>query len=141
MPGGYQLGHALDLVRGAILGVGFLWALVAFVLWICGLQVLAFLLGFTGRIYVVQWVLRVVLLVKATPVAALSGMMLYVSLLPSESESTARQFEAWTTFVYCVLWFAFIPCICVAISNVAWIASRLVRKLIRACGWDRAAPT
>lgn len=44
MPGGFQLGHSFGLLQGALLGAGVLWGLVILILWLCGLQFVAYVL-------------------------------------------------------------------------------------------------
>jgi hypothetical protein len=130
MPGGYQLGHSLAFLQGLVVGVWFIWALVLFTLWLCGLQLLAYIVGKSNRGLTAQWILRLLLLVKSAPTAAFFGLMAYVSMLPTApSEFRGTTSEAWELFAKAVIWFGFVPSMAIFGFSIRWVLGRVVRKM------------
>lgn len=129
MPGSFQLGHSLAFFQGALLGAWFLWGLVLLIFWLCALQLAAFILKKINRAFIAQWILRLLLIIKSAPVAALSGLMLFSSLQqPNATEQAANNASTWESFVFATLWFAFIPTMLMLFFNLKWVTGRLLLK-------------
>jgi len=131
VPGGFKLGNSLELLQGALLGAGALWGLVIFVLWLCGLQLVAFLLGTTRRLILLQWIIRLGLLVKSAPIALFTGLVIYTFTQPGEPSLSERgdpSFVGWNYFLATVVWFAFVPSAIVFASSLIWIVRQAIVK-------------
>jgi hypothetical protein len=133
MPGGFQLGHSLAFFQGALVGAWFLWGLVLLIFWLCALQLAAFILKKINRAFIAQWIIRLLLIIKSAPVAALSGLMLFSSLeQPNVAEHATNITSAWESFVFATLWFAFIPTVLMLFFNLQWVTGRFLLKVRQA---------
>lgn len=133
MPLGYQLGNPLTFFQGIFIGVGALWGLVLLILMLSSLQIVASLLDKTKRLLILRWLLRLGLLVKSTPIAAFSGMLLWASTQPRDPVLASMRGDEisgyWMFFVNAVLWFAFVPSALIFFLSVLWIFERGIRKI------------
>jgi hypothetical protein len=129
MPGGFQLGNSIAALQGLILGPVFLWLLATFIVWLLGLQIVAFVLDRTKRWLLIRWLLRITLLVKAMPLVFYSGLLVLGSLL-SDDKGERASGDWWPIFVMSVVWFTFVPCALIALSSIVWMLRQALQKMI-----------
>ncbi len=121
----------LTILQGVLLGANLIWAVLAMLSLLCVLQLVASVLSWLKRWLWVQWLLRVILLVKSTPLLFFSGLLLVGSWTSPNLEqmSPTAMETGWRYFVVGVTHFAFVPTAAIFVLSLLWIARRALAGL------------
>lgn len=124
----------LTVLQGVFLGANLIWAVLVMVGLLCVLQLAASVLSWLKRWLWVQWLLRVILLVKSAPLLFFSGLLLVGAWTSPDlaHQSSSAVDTGWRYFVVGMTHFAFVPTAAIFVLSLLWMARRVIAGLRKA---------